>query len=212
MSCFLWGLSGWLTGIVLEWHSCSLAEVIGTVRLWLPLAVRSAMTLCFRQLASNTLLQWYSTMKTRLINLSSETVCARWALNYQCSYRAPYKLHSQHILDIQRNPSRPTYGLSTIGLLANIASQSILAKIVCWKNHESRLSIFCGSAGPLPQRISRSLATAEFSMKSFTLFMLWRVIEACSQICYRYIYNLDWPVRSAKEFSLVRLDWESVYI
>ena len=49
---------------------------------------------------------------------------------------------------------------------------------------ESRLSIFRGSAGPQPLRISRSLAMAEFSVKSFALFMWWRVFEACSQICY----------------------------
>ena len=40
-----------------------------------------------------------------------------------------------------------------------------------------------GTADPQPLRISRSLAMAEFSVKSFTLFMWWRVYEACSQIC-----------------------------
>ena len=40
-----------------------------------------------------------------------------------------------------------------------------------------------GTAYPQPLRISRSLAMAEFSVKSFALFMWWRVYEACSQIC-----------------------------
>ena len=40
-----------------------------------------------------------------------------------------------------------------------------------------------GTADPQPLRISWSLAMAEFSVKSFALFMWWRVYEACSQIC-----------------------------
>ena len=40
-----------------------------------------------------------------------------------------------------------------------------------------------GTADPQPLRISRSLAKAEFSVKSFALFLWWRVYEACSQIC-----------------------------
>ena len=50
--------------------------------------------------------------------------------------------------------------------------------------HSMNLSIFWGSAGPKPLRISRSLSMAEFSVKSFALFTWWRVFEACSQICY----------------------------
>ena len=49
---------------------------------------------------------------------------------------------------------------------------------------EPRFSIFRGSAGPQPLRLSRSLAMTEFSMKSFALLMWWRVFETCSQICY----------------------------
>ena len=50
--------------------------------------------------------------------------------------------------------------------------------------HESRLSMFRGSVGPQPLRISQSLAIAEFTVKSFALFMWCRVYEACSLICY----------------------------
>ena len=39
-----------------------------------------------------------------------------------------------------------------------------------------------GIAGPKPLRISQSQAVAEFSVKSFALFMWWRVYETCSQI------------------------------
>ena len=52
--------------------------------------------------------------------------------------------------------------------------------------NESRLSIIQGSAGAQPLRISRSQAMEEFS-----LFMWWRVFEACSQTC------LCWGVDSA---------------
>ena len=50
--------------------------------------------------------------------------------------------------------------------------------------HKPRLSILGGSPGPQPFRIFLSLAMAEFTFKSFTLFMWWRVFESCSQICY----------------------------
>ena len=46
-----------------------------------------------------------------------------------------------------------------------------LAKIVYQKKHESRLSIFRGSAGPQPLRLSRSPTMPGFSVKSFALFM-----------------------------------------
>ena len=38
--------------------------------------------------------------------------------------------------------------------------------------HESRLSIFLRSAGPLPLRISRSLATAEFREKLLSVYVV----------------------------------------
>ena len=57
----------------------------------------------------------------------------------------------------------------------------------------SHLSVYRGSAGPQPLRISRSLAMAELSVKSFALFILWgegclklanrSVIKRKSQIC-----------------------------
>ena len=56
--------------------------------------------------------------------------------------------------------------------------------------HESRLSIYGGSPGPQSLRTSLSLTMVEFSVKSFTLFMCWRVFEACSQICHL----TDWLV------------------
>ena len=58
---------------------------------------------------------------------------------------------------------------------------------VIWRiceNHWASLNLLRRSAGPQPLRISLSLAMAEFSVKSFTLFMWWRVFEARSQICY----------------------------
>ena len=66
------------------------------------------------------------------------------------------------------------------------------AKIVHWENHESCLSIFWGSAGPQPLRISRSLALTEFPVKSFALFMWWKVFEAYSQIHYQT--DIDTPM------------------
>ena len=41
------------------------------------------------------------------------------------------------------------------------------------------LNMLRGTASPQPLRISWSLAMAEFSVKSFALFMWWRVFEAC---------------------------------
>ena len=52
------------------------------------------------------------------------------------------------------------------------------------KWNEFSLSVFGGSPGPQPLRISLSLGMAEFSVKSFTLFIWWRVFEAFSPICY----------------------------
>ena len=46
-----------------------------------------------------------------------------------------------------------------------------------------------GTAALQTLRISRSLAMAEFSVKSFALFMWWRVYEACSQICSLKAYG-----------------------
>ena len=48
----------------------------------------------------------------------------------------------------------------------------ILAKIVCWENHESCSSIFWGSTCPRPLRISWSLAMAEFSAQSFAVYVV----------------------------------------
>ena len=50
--------------------------------------------------------------------------------------------------------------------------------------NEYRGSLFGRSRGPQPLRISLSLAMAELSVKSFALFMRWRVFETYSQICY----------------------------
>ena len=50
---------------------------------------------------------------------------------------------------------------------------------------ESCMSIFRGSTGPQPLRISQSAATAQFSVKWFSLFItMWKEFEACSQIWY----------------------------
>ena len=46
------------------------------------------------------------------------------------------------------------------------------------------LEYVSGVSWPQPLRISRSIAMAEFSVKSFTLCMWRRVFEACSQIFY----------------------------
>ena len=62
------------------------------------------------------------------------------------------------------------------------ASYWRLYRTVLW--NEPRSSIFRGSAGPQPLKVSLSLVMTEFSLKNFALFMWWRVFEAYSQICY----------------------------
>ena len=46
------------------------------------------------------------------------------------------------------------------------------------------LEFIWGSRGRQRLRISQSLAMAEFPVRSFTLYMWWRVFRVCSQICY----------------------------
>ena len=56
----------------------------------------------------------------------------------------------------------------------------------------SPLEYISGSAGAQPLRISRILAIAEFSVKSFALFMLWRVFEALKFYAIKQAtYNLN---------------------
>ena len=53
----------------------------------------------------------------------------------------------------------------------------------CWRTQNAPIESG-GSPGRQPLNMSLSLAMAEFSVKSSTLFMRRRVFEACSHICY----------------------------
>ena len=139
-------------------------------------------------LSRSSITPWYHVISVQTMNTAGLPAnLYRWGIRPRSLHHKPCLL-----LFITPPPSHRGPGELCTSEAGNIERfEEVPAKVICswftfcilW-THESRFSVFQGLVNPNPLRIFWSLAMAEFSAKSVTLFMWWRVFEACSQMWY----------------------------